>query len=72
MAELDKLQSEYWAAKDAYDAAERAFAAARAALTDAERARTKEWRRLVSAAEVLPDEARTKVAAAQFCGAPRS
>lgn len=61
----------YWHAKDAYDEAERALARARAVLTEAERERKKEWDRLVASADALPDDARKRVAAAQFCGAPR-
>lgn len=61
----------YWLAKDAYDKAERALARARAILTEAERERKNEWDRLVATAEALPDDARKRVAAAQFCGTPR-
>ncbi len=67
----DKFAIDYWLAKDAYDAAERALAVARHNLTLAERANKQEWDRLVAAAEALPDEAKKRVAAAQFCGAPR-
>jgi hypothetical protein len=68
----DKFSLDYWLAKDAYDEAERALARARHVLTLAERERKQEWDRLVAAAEALPDDSRRRVAAAQFCGAPRS
>jgi hypothetical protein len=67
----DKSAIDYWLAKDAYDAAERALAVARANLNDADRARKAEWDNLVAAAEALPEDSRRKVAAAQFCGVPR-
>ena len=69
--EYDRFCVEYWAAKDSYDEAERAFARARAVLTEAERIRKRHWDELVYFADRLPKESRKKVAAAQFCGAPR-
>lgn len=67
----DKFLVDYWLAKDAYDEAERSCASAKGEFAIREQIRKEQWHRLVTAAEALPDESRKKVAAAQFCGAPR-